>query len=214
MADQAATQPERRSEHFDVGAQRVGALYAQALLGAAESAGQVDAVVTELNSLVSEVLQPYPAFEQLLASEMVSPAEKLLVVERTFTGRVSPLMLNYLKVLADHGRLGYLRAIRTAAEQLHNQLRGRVQVDVTTAVALGDEASGLLAKKMQKMLGREPQLVERVDPALIGGMMLQIGDTVYDGSVATQLRGLRQQIREKNLQQMDTAREKFVMAGA
>jgi len=202
----------KTSKHFDVGAQRVGSLYARSLLGAATNAGQVDAVLAEIDALVDDVLAKWPVFEQLLSSQMVAHDEKVAVLDRVFGGKLSPLTLNFLKVLSGHGRLGNLPEIRTAAHVLYDEQRGSVRVEVTSAVPLTGDATGRIADSLRGLLKREPQLVPSTNPDLLGGIMLRVGDTVYDATIATRLAQLRQQIRQRSLEQIETAREKFLGA--
>ncbi|MCE9554852.1 MAG: ATP synthase F1 subunit delta [Planctomycetes bacterium] len=200
------------TRQFDVGAQRVGSLYARALLGAANAANQTDAVLGELDALVDDLLTRWPDLQQVFASVMVSHDDKLAMLDRLFAGKLSPMTLNFLKVLAGHGRLGNLREIRAAAHELHNEQQGRVRVEVTTAVPLTGDATARITESLRSLLKREPQLVSGVDPAMIGGLMLRVGDTVYDASVSTQLAKLREQVRRRSIQQIETAREKFLGA--
>lgn len=200
------------TRHFDVGAQRVGSLYARALLGAAGAAGQTDAVLAEIDALVDDVLARWPDLQQMFSSVMVSHEDKLAMLDRLFAGKLSPLTLNFLKVLSGHGRLGNLREIRAAIHELHNEQQGRVRVEVTTVVPLTGDATARITDSLRALLKREPQLVSGTNPDLIGGLMLRVGDTVYDASVSTRLVKLREQIRRRSIQQIETAREKFLGA--
>jgi F-type H+-transporting ATPase subunit delta len=197
---------------LDVGALRVGTLYARALLSAAATAGQTDTVLAQLDSLVDDVLKRWPDFQQVLASVMVGPEDKVAMLDRVFGGKVSPLTLNFLKVLASHGRLGNLREIRTAAHELHNEQQGRFRVEVTSAVPLAGDAATRIADSLRKLFRREPVLEMSVNPDLIGGLVLRVGDKVFDASVATRLVRFREQIQRSSVQQIETAREKFVGA--
>jgi F-type H+-transporting ATPase subunit delta len=206
MAAEAKTRPDTV---LDIDAQRVGALYAKALLSAAEAAGQTDVVLLEFDGLVTGVLDRQPKFESILASGIVPAEEVVAVLEKAFGGRTSPLFLNFLRVLAKHGRLNSLRAVHAAAHELYNQMRGRVAVRVTTATDLRDDLASHIAGTIRHRLGKEPVLVRRVDPSLIGGMVLQIGDTVYDGSVATQFERLRTQMLDKSIHDIQRQRDRF-----
>jgi len=200
------------TRQFDVGAQRVGSLYARALLGAGNAANQTDAVLAELDALVDDLLTRWPDLQQVFASVMVSHDDKVAMLDRLFAGKLSPLTLNFLKVLAGHGRLGNLREIRAAAHELHNEQQGRVRVEVTTTVPLTGDAVTRITDSLRTLLKREPRLEASINPDLIGGLTLRVGDTVYDASVSTQLAKLREQMRRRSIQQIETAREKFLGA--
>ena len=210
MPAEATTRPDTV---LDIDAQQVGALYAKALLSATEAAGQTDSVLSEFDSLVTDVLDRQPKFDSVLASGVVPAEEVVGVIDKVFGGRASTLFLNFLRVLASHGRLNNLRATHKAAHDLNNKLRGRVQVRVTTATSLREDMASHIAGAIRGAIGREPVLERRVDPDLIGGIMLQIGDTVYDGSVAMQFEHLRVQMLERSVHEIQSRRERFSSAG-
>ncbi|NIL98581.1 MAG: ATP synthase F1 subunit delta [Planctomycetales bacterium] len=192
---------------IDVLGQRVGTVYAKALYDAAQ--GEAAAVIQEFQSLVGDVLDAFPDFEKLLASPMIPADQKRDIVQRTLGGQISPLLLNFLRVVAKNERLGNLRAILGCLIDLHNQRSGRVRVDVTTATTLADSTAAALKDRIRSLLGREPELVVRTDPRLIGGLQLRVGDTVYDGSVLTNLQQLRSRLRQRNVEEIETNRQRF-----
>lgn len=179
---------------FDTTQQQLGAVYAKALLGATERAGTTDAVLDELEVLVTEVLARVPSVEGTLTSPRVPLVAKEGILERAFPGRLSGELLNFLKVVARRGRFDCLRAILRAARDLQNELRGRVRVHVRSAAALDDAARELVTSQLQSTLGREIDLQLAVDPDLIGGLVVRVGDTVYDGSIANRLSQLRNKL--------------------
>jgi F-type H+-transporting ATPase subunit delta len=201
--------PTRPDTVLDIDAQQVGALYAKALLAATEAAGQTESVLVEFDSLVANVLDRQPKFESVLASGVIPAEEVVGVIDKAFAGRASPLFLNFLRVLAKHGRLNNLRATHKAAHELLNKMRGRVQVRVTTATELRETMAQEIAQQVRSSLGIEPVLQRRVDPKLIGGVVLQIGDTVYDGSVATQFERLRAVMLDRSVHEIQSRRERF-----
>jgi F-type H+-transporting ATPase subunit delta len=194
---------------LDTGAQQVAAVYAKALLGATEQAGQTEAVIEEFNSLVADVLDRLPNFEAVLSSALVSHEEKVQLIDRALGSQASPLLLNFLKVLSAHGRLNVVRAIHRAALALLDQMRGRVRVQVRTATPLDDGQAGRLADQLRAMLGGEPVLEQSIDPQLIGGLWLRVGDTVYDGSISAQLEQMRAQMIHRSIHEIQSRRDRF-----
>ena len=120
----------------DVGVEHIGDVYARGLLGAAEAAGQTAAVVAEFDAVVDEVLNRFPRLETVWASALVSPDDKAGIIDRVLGGRMSPLMVNFLKVVARHGRLDCLRAIHAETHVLYDKLKNRIRVRLTTAAPL------------------------------------------------------------------------------
>ena len=187
---------------FDTGQQYLGSVYAKSLLGAGEKAGNSDALLEELEGVV-EVLGQLPN----LAAVLESPRVPLEVKERTldgaFAGKVAPQLLNFLKVVARRGRFDCLTAIAIAARQQLNSLRGRVEVHVESAEALDDSAIAEITTKLQARLGTEVDLRTSVDPDLIAGLVVRVGDTVYDGSLSNRLLKLRDDTVRKARQATD-----------
>lgn len=193
----------------DAGAEHIADVYAKALLGAAESAGFTLTVLDEFDSLISHVLDRFPKLEAILASDLVSSDEKARIVDRVLGGRASPTFVNFLKVLARHGRLGCLRAIHRRMGTLYDELRGRVRVEVTTAAPVRDDLAAGIGQSIRTAFGAEPIVEQLVDPELIGGVVVRLGDTVYDGSVANQLKNLRQKMIDRSVHEIQSRRDRF-----
>lgn len=193
----------------DVGSEQVAAVYAEALLGAAEKAGQTEAVLAQFESLLSDVLDRFPKLEEILASGLISCEEKVAIVDRTFGAQAIPLFGNFLKVLAEHGRMDCLRAIYWQCRVQYDQLRGRVPVEATTAEPIDAALAGRIRKAAARLVAGEPLLVTKVDRRLLGGIVIRVGDTVYDASVATQLHKLRDKIVRRSSHEIQSRRDRF-----
>jgi F-type H+-transporting ATPase subunit delta len=207
MIDSTSNQ-KAKSTAIDVGAQQVATVYAKALLGAAEKAGQTDRAVEEL-AAVADVLAQFPKLEAVLASALVEHEEKCQVLDRVFGAKLSPLVLDFLKVLSRHGRLELVRGVHVQVQKLYDHLRGRVRVALQTATPLDDGLSRNLEASLGKLLGGQPEVEPAVEPALIGGIVLRVGDTVYDGSVARQLRQVREQMISRSIHEIQSRRDRF-----
>jgi F-type H+-transporting ATPase subunit delta len=193
----------------DVGAQRVARTYAQALLDAAEKRGQAQEVLDELESLVHDVFAAAPQFEGFLASRAIGRKRKPPVIRSAFQGRASDLFLNFLLVLNDHERLDLLRPILAAYRRLYEERTGHVRVRVKSAVPLPDDQRQRLEQELRAAFRREPILETRVDPDLLGGLVVQVGDWVYDGSVRSRLADIRNQLLERSSYEIQSRRDRF-----
>jgi F-type H+-transporting ATPase subunit delta len=193
----------------DVGAEQVAGVYAGALIGAAEKAGQTEAVLAEFDALVEQLFGQFPRLEDILASALVSHQEKVQILDNVLAGKVSPQFLDFLKVVSRHGRLDILRAIRYQAQLQYERLRGRVRVRLTTATTIGDVQVAQLTETLRAMLHGEPLIEQLVDPAIIGGAVLRVGDVVYDGSIANQLHTIRQQMIDRSVHEIQSRRDRF-----
>lgn len=167
----------------------VGRLYAEAMLGLAEERGQSDALLEELKELV-EFLDHNPKVEHFLASQMVDSEGRARVLDDLFRGQGSELLLDSLQVVNRKGRLGQLRAIAESYRIALRDLRGWVDVHVRSAVPLDDAQRTRLKDVIAASTGRKPTLFERVDPSLIGGMVVEVAGRKFDASVASRLHDL------------------------
>jgi F-type H+-transporting ATPase subunit delta len=192
----------RHSTVLDSSRQRLGLVYAKALLGAAEKAGNSPTVLAELTSFLHDVLDALPQLDAVLCSPRVSFERKERILDRVCGGKATTQLVNFLKVLARRGRFDCLRAVEPAARQLFNELRGRVEARVVSAQPLDAATLTLVADRLRVVLRREVDLHTQVDPELVGGLVIRVGDTVYDGSVANQLRRLREEVMAKSNQKI------------
>ena len=167
----------------------VGRLYAEAMLGLAEEQGASDTLLDELRELVG-FLDQNPKVEHFLASQMVDEEGRARVIEDLFRGNASDLLVDSLQVINRKGRLGQLRAVVEAYRTAHRDLRGWVDVHVRTAVPLDDALRARLKDAMAASTGRKPVLVERIDPSLIGGLVVEVEGKKFDASVASRLHDL------------------------
>jgi F-type H+-transporting ATPase subunit delta len=195
----------------DIGRQQVGAVYARALLASAEKLGSTDDVISELEAVISELLERFPRLDATLSSQRLSAAEKSAMIDHLLGPRVSDLLLRFLKVVCAHGRLDCLREISREARRLLNDRRGVKHVRLVTASPIGDDLAGQVAERLRSWLGSDVQLARFVDESLIGGVVIRIGDKVYDGSVANRLNQVRSEALEKTVQQMRGVTERFAV---
>jgi F-type H+-transporting ATPase subunit delta len=193
----------------DVGKQHVASVYADALLKAGEQAGQTDAVLAELDAFLGEVLDVFPDFESILSSRLVMHEEKEALLDRAIGSQASPMFLSFLKVVSRHGRLDLLRAVRRQARELLDKIRGRVPVRIATATPIDEAFAGRIAGSLAPLVGGLPKLERVVDPKLIGGIVVRVGDKVYDASIANQLHKLRQQMMDRSAHEIQSRRDRF-----
>jgi F-type H+-transporting ATPase subunit delta len=193
----------------DVGVEHIAEVYAQAILDAAEGAGQTEALVEEFDSFLADVLDREPKFEAVICSTMISHDEVSGALDRVLAGRASPLFLNFLKVLSRHGRLECLRAVHRHLHALYDALQNRVRVRLTTAEPISTELASRIRIALRGKLQREPVLELAVDPKLIGGAVLRLGDTLYDSSIANQLQNLLQQMTDRSAHEIQSRRNRF-----
>lgn len=185
--------------HIDIAADRVAKIYAQAIVEAADAAGCRRDVIAELGMLAHDVLPKVPEAVAVFSSPKVSAEEKDRIIDKLAAGRLKPTATNALHVLARHGRLGMLAAVVEAAQRLADQRDGRQQATFTTAVPLDTAEQARIVGDTEKALSASlvPSFV--VDPAIIGGLVVRVGDTIYDQSVATGLARIGGRLQQRNI---------------
>lgn len=186
----------------------VATMYAQSYLTAAAQNG-VEAPEEELNSLIDDVLAGNAEFEELLMSDLVGRDDKLAIVDRVFAPRCSEFFANFLRVLVRHGRIEMLPAIQRVLRRLLEEAAGKRRVLVRSARALSDSLRSRIIAHLNSTFGFEPLLQEVVDASLLGGMILQVGDTVYDSSLRSRLKQLKGRLVEKAFNEIQSGRDRF-----
>jgi F-type H+-transporting ATPase subunit delta len=207
---QAEREKPKHDTVMDVTEQQIARVYAQAFMGVAAKSPKTAELVEEVGSIVTEVLDKFPKLDESLSSEFIAPDYKQGVVDRVLGGRASVEVLNFLKVLTAHGRLGLLRPIAQALKKLYAQRRGLTDVDVRVAKELDEPLHKEIQEQLRKILATEPVLRTIVDPSLIAGIVIQVGDKVYDWSLQTQLKLARKVMIEHAVEAIETRPERFV----
>jgi F-type H+-transporting ATPase subunit delta len=200
------------SDKADASRQHLGTVYAKALLAAAETSGAADQVVAELEAIVADVLDKLPQLDQLVRTPRLTHEERLPILDKAFGGKVSPTTLTFLKVVSRHGRLDCLRAIARAARKQLNTARGRVEVLVETAAPLSNPVRERITARLTQMLGSQVILQTRINEDLLGGLVVRVGDTVYDASLAAQLKRLQQVTLDKTKQTIRESIQRFAVS--
>lgn len=180
---------------FDESAGEVTRNYADALLAAlGDDAGSA---LDELDELVADVVRGQPRFAELMQSPSLGSADRDRILVELFEGRANPTIVNFLRVLNRHGRLGLLSSVAGRARAAWDKKQGRRPVTVRSAVPLDDAQRTALEGRLSSLIGATPVLTLEVDPSLIAGLVVQVGDDVYDASVRTRLRRLRDRLIER-----------------
>lgn len=173
---------------------RIARVYAEALFALAARHGRADEVGDELDGFVAGVLNKDPVVEAFLTSPAVTRRTRGPVLATALADNVSQLVGNFLGVLNQNNRLDLVRAVAAAYRDLLDKRAGRTRVTVRSAVPLTDEQQAELRRTLSGALHKDPVLDLRTDPDLLGGMVVQVGDKVYDTSVRSRLDALRSQL--------------------
>ncbi|MDR0392225.1 MAG: ATP synthase F1 subunit delta [Planctomycetaceae bacterium] len=193
----------------DVNIDRIAEVYAEAYLNAVKAAnGSVEDAVEEFALLIN-IMQTQTKFAAVLSSAMVTSEEKVVLLDRVISKYVSVLFMNFLRVVARRNRLDILDIIYRQTRIILDRQRKRVPVVITTAADIDSELFNILSIKLAGIIDGEPVIRSVVDPAVIGGLIVRVGDKVYDASLLTQLKSVRKQIIDRSAKEIQTRRESF-----
>lgn len=199
---------------MDVTAERLAHVYAQAFWGAALQQADPSAAVDELRSVVTDALDPYPGFASILDSALVSHEEKVQLIDRVFGQQLSPMVLNFLKVLSQHNRLDLLRLVVKESRQFLQRHLGQADVFIRVAAPMDAKLESDLIERLRKHSALTPLLRVTVDPAIVGGIIIKIGDRVYDGSLRTRFEMAKRSIIERASEMIETKPDLFIQAAS
>ena len=169
----------------------VGGRYAQALFDLANDQNQVAAVEADLKSLKA-ALADSRDLRVLLASPAFSSEDKgkglsAIAIQAQFSATTR----KFLGLLAANGRANALLEVISAFERLSAEARGAVSAQVTTAIPLTAAQAKGVAQALRQALGKDPEIETRVDPAILGGIKVQVGSRLFDASLKSKLDSLK-----------------------
>ena len=168
--------------------------YARSLLELADERGaKLEQVNEELSSL-REIVQANPTFRAFLRDPAIGENERNALLDRVFAGKLSPLVMNFLRVMSNHGRLAWLEAVADAYDDLLDERLGKIEVDITVAHRLSGEELETVRSRVSAALKKEAVLHQYVDESIIGGIILRVQDQLIDSSVRAQLQAMRQRM--------------------
>jgi len=174
----------------------VADVYAAALLETAEAGGQYDEVAAELTDLIA-YMDREPEFAMFMVADTVDDDPRRDSLEKLFRGKMADLLLNLLQVLNNRRRMSLLRAVARCVQLRVEARHHQREVTVRTAVPLTDALRDQVRRVVGAYIGREALLIEQVEPGLIGGLVLQMGDIQVDASVDSKLKTMLKRLMER-----------------
>ena len=164
--------------------------YATALFGLARDEQQIDAVSRSLDSIEAATAQSAD-FRALVTSPLIGRAAAGKTIRALVPSLgLDPITGRFLGVLADNGRLSELKSVIRIVRELASDHRGETGAEVTSAYPLGDDQLAALMTKLKARVGRDVSIDAKVDPSLLGGIIVRLGSQMIDASIATKLNTL------------------------
>ncbi len=190
----------------DPSTQAIAQTYAVSFL---DAAGDDAAAAVEEFSSFLDVLDSNGEFETLFLSGIMNRDEQAGIIERVAAKHGSELFAGFLNVLADHSRLELLRQIYGATLLEHEKRTGRQRVQVVSAQPLDDAALERVRSQIDQSFDFDPILEPETDSKLIGGLVIRVGNTVYDGSLRSRLTQLAKRLDQGTIHAIQSGRDRF-----
>ena len=213
-----AQDPSAQDAHFAVERDpcrgRLATEYAEGLLGAAENASSIEPLLDEFEDFITYVLDAHPRFEAVLVSALVSQEDREAILDRVLRNeslgeQASPTLSHFLKVASKHGRLDLLRPILREYRSKVDSRLGRIPITVTTAVPIEEATALKIVDGLREFIEGEPVMRLVVDPSVLGGIVVRVGDTVFDASMASHLENTRRRIIDRSVHEISIRRDRF-----
>jgi F-type H+-transporting ATPase subunit delta len=165
--------------------------YARAFFEIASEEKQFERYYSEINQFTSIIAQN-KALGEFLANPIFEQESKKGVVENIIGKlKLSGMTVNFLKLLVDKRRIDVLPDIVFFYRQLMDESLKKVRVNLKTAFPLSSEMQAYITSRLEKVTGRKVEVSVEKDPGLLGGIVIGVGDTLYDGSIKNQLNNMR-----------------------
>jgi F-type H+-transporting ATPase subunit delta len=171
---------------------RAALRYAKAILNLAKDSKSETAVNDDM-SLIAATITENKDLEVMLKSPIVKASDKMNVLNALFEGKVHHITLGLFHLLKDNKRIAMLKSIATKYAIVFDHLKHTQAAVVTTAVALTEEIEKLVLDKIVALTGKKANLENVVNPAILGGFILRVGDVQYDASISNSLNELRKE---------------------
>src|SRR3954465_11178007 len=172
--------------------EELGEVYARALFEAAVDGGELDEIHEQLG-IWTDALGENKNLQTFFFSPRFSSAEKKDAIRRIIDGG-NERFLNFLELLAERHRLPATFRIRRSFDELWREEHKMLPVEVTSAIELDEGLVSSIGERIEDQTGRRIELTSRVDPDIIGGIVLRVGNRVLDASVQGRLQRLRRQL--------------------
>lgn len=176
----------------------VASRYAKSLIDLAEEQNAVDAVKTDMDFFL-QTLKQNTELSAVVANPIISHSKKTGILSALFGGKVNALTIAFFNIMVNKGRGEVLRATANEYINQYNVKRNILKARVTSATPLSAANRQALTQDVEQATGSKVILVEKVDPELIGGFVLAVGDRQVDTSIAADLKRLKKDFAQKTV---------------
>ena len=172
--------------------EEIATVYARSLFEVAKEQGKLDEVREQLGQLADAVAEDRE-LQVFFFSPYFSPAEKKDGLEKAVSD-ADPIVLNFLGLLIDNHRMPALLRVRRAYDRLWERENDLLPVEVRSAVELDEDTVRQIGDRIGEQTGRKVELSAKVDPDLLGGIVVRVGNSIIDASIRNRLNQLRRTV--------------------
>jgi len=176
-------------------AKLVSKTYAKALFELAVEGQMVDQILAEYE-FVKDSFDEFPEFLEIVKSPKIQVDEKIKILEETFGEKVSDTLINFFKILVDKKRSNVIRDVYDDFSVFVNEEKGLVVARVESVIPLEANEIEALEAKLSKVTGKTVTIDNVINPDIMGGLVVKVGDKVVDGSVKHKLENLKHELAE------------------
>ncbi len=173
----------------------IATTYVNALLEIAVKKGQFEQIEKDL-ALVSEVISKHGKLKKTLFHPSITRNEKKKLIRKIFGASVSDLMVNFLNLLVDRRRQGILEFLPLIYKETVDASKGVIKARVTTVTPLNESQMHGLKKRLDEITGKKVEIEVVLDPQILGGILVRVGNRMIDRSVAGRLKNLKARLME------------------
>jgi F-type H+-transporting ATPase subunit delta len=174
--------------------EEIAKVYTRSLFEVAREHGKLDELREQLAQFV-EALNGYRELAIFFFSPYFSQKEKQEALDRVIQG-ADPIFLNFLRLLIEKHRMPVIFRIRAEFERLYEEENRTLPVEITSAIELDPETTAKLSSEISERTGRKVKLATRVDPEILGGLVVRVGNAILDASIRNRLEQLRRQVAQ------------------
>ena len=169
--------------------------YSLAIFRAARDANAVEPVYNELTSL-AELMTTRKEFKYFMLTPRIGKNRKIKLFQDTFGNRFHQLTLNFIAIIIEKRRQEFLRKIASYFKILYDIHYGLIDASITSAIKLSGDEDKEIENLIDRITNRKAVLSKTVDQKILGGLIIQIGNTIFDASLKSQLVELRKKLHE------------------
>ena len=174
---------------------RAARRYSKALFNLARERNELDEIDASL-AVVTQTASASPELMTVLHHPLITRERKKEVLAQVFSGQIQPDVQNFLFLLVERDRASIIPNVAQEFARLVDEYRMVTDAEVVSAVPLSEEQQNAVVQRLQASTGYTIRLQTRVDENILGGLVIRVGDKLMDGSVATQLQKMREQLKQ------------------